>query len=82
MTSWGELAERRKKQLGMSTMWETVYDEPYDKMDRLPVPGGWIYRNKVVIDSRAQVQSQWVWNISICYVAEQPIMVAQEPDTP
>lgn len=30
----------------MSTMWETVEDGPGHDTNRMPVPGGWLYRHR------------------------------------
>ena len=41
-------------------MWQAVYSHPYDVMERLAVDGGWLYRNRVVVNASAQEPSGFV----------------------
>jgi len=51
-----------------STAWEVVSDTPYDKIERLAVDGGWLYRNMTVVSSSAQDAAHYLWGVSITFV--------------
>jgi len=51
-------------------MWQSVYDNPFDKMDRLAVDGGWLYRNRFVISASAQDPAHYVWAVTMAFVPE------------
>jgi len=51
-------------------MWESVYSQPYDTMERMQVTGGWLYRNRVVVNSSAQNPSDFVWAVALSFVPE------------
>lgn len=51
-------------------MWENVYTTTSDIMERYAVEGGWIYRNRYVIESSSQSPADWVWEFSITFVPE------------
>jgi len=35
-------------------MWETIIDQKYDCLERLKIPGGWLYRNITVVEWQSQ----------------------------
>jgi len=51
-------------------MWENVYAQPYDVMERMAVDGGWLYRNKVVVNASSQNPGDFVWATSLTFVPE------------
>jgi hypothetical protein len=55
-------------------MWEVVYAEPYDIMERLPTQGGWLYRNRYVTSGSAQDPQHYVWMVTMAFVpADAPL---------
>jgi hypothetical protein len=53
-------------------MWETVYSNPGDIMERMSVEGGWLYRNRFVVQSSAQNPSDYVWTVALAFVTPPP----------
>jgi len=51
-------------------MWEEVYSEPTDVMERLRVEDGWLYRNRVVVDGSAQSAGGYLWTATLAYVPD------------
>jgi hypothetical protein len=51
-------------------MWQSVYSQPYDILERMAVDGGWLYRNRVVVQSSAQNPSDYVWSVALSFVPE------------
>jgi len=49
-------------------MWENVYSETYDIMERLAVDGGWLYRNRMVTSGSAQDPQHYVWLVTMTFV--------------
>src|SRR4029077_12571616 len=56
--------------------WEEIYRETYDRLERLEVPGGWLYRAWVVVDSTPQGSGGGKWGLSIALV---PVPTAPPP---
>ena len=50
--------------------WTVVYTSAYDTMERMQVDGGWLYRNRVVVNSSAQEPSGFVWSVALTFVPE------------
>jgi hypothetical protein len=53
-------------------MWEDVYSEQFDVMERLRVDGGWLYRNRLVTSGSAQDPGDYVWLVSMSFVPGEP----------
>jgi hypothetical protein len=53
-------------------MWEDVYSEEFDIMQRLWVGGGWLYRNRFVTKGVAQEPQSYVWLVSMSFVPGEP----------
>ena len=51
-------------------MWEIIYTTPTDIMERLAVDGGWLYRNRVVMQSSAQSPHDYAWGVALTFVPE------------
>jgi len=49
-------------------MWEEVYREPTDIMERMRLTDGWLYRNRVVADGSLQSAGGYDWDVVITYV--------------
>jgi hypothetical protein len=52
------------------SVWEEVYRQPFDIMERYRLDDGYLYRNRLVTGSAAQIQSDYVWGVAITYVAD------------
>ena len=50
--------------------WTVVYTSPYDIMERMSVDGGWLYRNRVVVNASSQEPSGFVWSVALTFVPE------------
>lgn len=48
--------------------WERVCGHNYDWTERLPVPGGWLYRNVFGIDTPDGRSTEW--RVSVIFVAQ------------
>jgi hypothetical protein len=51
-------------------MWEDVYSEDFDIMQRMRVEDGWLYRNRFVVGGSAH--SGYVWAMSMAFVPADP----------
>jgi hypothetical protein len=51
-------------------MWQSVYAQPYDIMERMSVDGGWLYRNRIVVNASAQNPGDFVWATALTFVPE------------
>ena len=47
------------------TTWEPVYDNPGDRMERTPLPDGYLYRNWI---AQGSDHTRVVWLIALVYV--------------
>src|SRR5215831_13382275 len=48
-------------------MWQQVYAEQNDIMEVMAVPGGYLYRNRLVIDGSAQAAGGFVWGCVMAF---------------
>jgi hypothetical protein len=62
------------------SVWEEVYRQPFDIMERYRVDDGYLYRNRLVTGSAAQIQSDYVWGVAITYVADAAAPFARRRD--
>jgi hypothetical protein len=62
------------------SVWEEVYRQPFDIMERYRVDDGYLYRNRLVTGSAAQIQSDYVWGAAITYVADAAAPFARRRD--
>jgi hypothetical protein len=52
------------------SVWEEVYRQPFDIMERYRLDDGYLYRNRMVTGSAAQNMGDYVWSVATTYVAD------------
>ena len=62
------------------SVWEIVYSQQYDVMERTRLDNGWIYRNRLVVGARAHNPADYSWLATSTYVPDAPAPLAQRRD--